>query len=95
MLMTRERESETGVSSAPEMRARSSCSQTGICVGSAYRWKTVRGETHSISSDAHESRMDPILTPGKKLFLLYLLFFILLYQGKQYDDGLMCSSPIN
>ncbi|XP_058637642.1 otogelin [Onychostoma macrolepis] len=25
--------------------------------------------------------MDPILTPGKKLFLLYLLFFILIYQA--------------
>lgn len=45
------------------------------------RCETVRGEAHS-RSDSHESRMDPILTPGKKLFLLYLLFFILIYQGK-------------
>ncbi|XP_016092643.1 otogelin-like [Sinocyclocheilus grahami] len=39
------------------------------------------GESRSISSDSHESRMDPILTPGKKLVLLYLLFFILIYQA--------------
>ncbi|XP_073764936.1 otogelin isoform X2 [Danio rerio] len=44
------------------------------------RCETVRGEANS-RSDSHESRMDPILTPGKKLFLLYLLFFILIYQA--------------
>lgn len=90
MLMTES--AQRVLSSAPEMsvdtqerereRESEELLQTGICVGSAHRCRTVRGESHSISSDSHESRMDPILTPGKKLFLLYLLFFILIYQGK-------------